>query len=184
MLNEHNAFPFPGYDLALNELRRDYVYSKIDHIKEQEIVDMAWQIGTTAAIKLKNEYDRPYDFREIAKSVNLEIIDEDIDRVIGNHRFFSEYITKQSKIFMYLKSINLWAQSNSLSQEQAYNLVLAHEFFHFLEYKKLGYTSKKVLVPIIKIGKFTFGKTGVRALSEIAAHAFVYEIFAKGVQDE
>lgn len=184
MLNEHNAFPFPGYELALNELRRDYVYSKIDHTKEQEIVDMAWQIGATAAIKLKNEYDRPYDFREIAKSVNLEIIDEDIDRIIGNHRFFSEYITKQSKIFMYLKSINLWAQSNSLSQEQAYNLVLAHEFFHFLEYKKLGYTSKKVLVPIIKIGKFTFGKTGVRALSEIAAHAFVYEIFAKGVQDE
>ena len=47
-----------------------------------------------------------------------------------------------------------------------------HEFFHVLETTRLGITSKEYTVPLFTIGPFKLGKTGIHALSEIAAHAF------------
>jgi hypothetical protein len=47
-----------------------------------------------------------------------------------------------------------------------------HEFFHVLETTRLGLTSKEYTVPLITIGPCKLGKTGIHALSEIAAHAF------------
>ena len=47
-----------------------------------------------------------------------------------------------------------------------------HEFFHVLETTRLGLTSKEYLVPLFTLGPFRLGKTGIHALSEIAAHAF------------
>lgn len=180
MYNKNKAFPFPDRSLALEELKRDPVYNKIPVSKVDELVDLAWQIGVSASKDISENFDTPYDFREITQINNLEVIDVDVDRVIGNQRFFSEYITKQSKIFMYQKSIEKWGEINDLSYEAAYNLILAHEYFHFLEYTKYGYTSKRFLVPMIQIGKVSIGKTGIRALSEIGAHAFVNELFLKG----
>ncbi len=73
---------------------------------------------------------------------------------------------------LYLKSIELWAKENSLDLRSAENLILSHEFYHFLEWTKLGLTSRLYQVPMIQLGKLKFGHTGIRALSEIGAHAF------------
>ena len=52
------------------------------------------------------------------------------------------------------------------------NLILSHEYFHFLEVTELGLTSRDYTVPMVQIGPVRLGKTGLRALSEIGAHAF------------
>ena len=59
-----------------------------------------------------------------------------------------------------------------LLQKVKQNLILSHEFYHYLEATELGYTSRRYLVPMIILGKLRLGKTGVPALSEIAANAF------------
>lgn len=177
------SFPFPNRDLALEELKRDYVIAKIPKQDYEKIIEISWKQGLKAAALIKETFQAPYDFIEIAEKNGLVIINQNIDRVIGNFRFFSEYITKQNKIFMYVKSIQQWSTINQLTYQQGYNLVLAHEFMHFLEYKKLGFTSKMYQVPIIKLNKLQFGKTGIRAMSEIAAHAFVNELFIGGYHE-
>ena len=73
---------------------------------------------------------------------------------------------------MYLISIRLFAKENCLTDEEAEELVLAHEYFHFLEEKCIGVVSMHYTIPRLSVGLFQFGKTGVVALSEIGAHGF------------
>ena len=91
---------------------------------------------------------------------------------MGNIRYFCEYFSEKNQIIIYSKGIDLWASSNGLEHAQARNIILAHEFFHHLEAKQLGWISKRCLVPMLKIGSLTLGKTGIAALSEVAANAF------------
>lgn len=173
------AFPFPSKKLAKEELLRDYSIDKIPSEDVDLIIDTAWNRGIEASKIISLNYPDYTNFKEVIEDYNLEIVDKDVDHLVGNVRFFSEYYTKKGKIIMYMKSIKKWAESNDLTIAQAYNLILAHEFFHFLEYTELGFTSKLYQRPIIKIGSLNFGKTGVKAMSEIAAHAFVHELFEK-----
>ncbi|MFQ7002215.1 MAG: hypothetical protein ACLRRT_00040 [Ruthenibacterium lactatiformans] len=94
------------------------------------------------------------------------------DYISGNQRYFSDYISGQSRIHLYLGAIRLWAQENGMTLETAQNVILSHEYFHFLEWTKLGLTSREYQVPMLELGPLKLGKTGVRALSEIGAHAF------------
>lgn len=179
-MSKSRQFPFPNRDLAYQELKVDPVYNKIPEQDIDHLIDIAWDSGCVAADYIKSIYTQPYNFVEIAEQHQLKIQDVNIDRIVGKQRYFSEYITKASQISMYTESIKMWADTNRLSYEEAYNLILGHEFFHFLEYTTYGYTSKKYQVPMLKMGKFELGKTGVRALSEIGAHAFVNQLFAGG----
>ena len=70
--------------------------------------------------------------------------------------------------------MNLWAQQNKMTRMEAENLILSHEYYHFLEWNKLGLTSRDYQVPMISIGPLRLGKTGIRALSEIGAHGFAH----------
>ena len=51
-----------------------------------------------------------------------------------------------------------------MTLETAQNVILSHEYFHFLEWTKLGLTSREYQVPMLKLGPLKLGKTGVRAL--------------------
>ena len=90
----------------------------------------------------------------------------------GNQRYFSDYVSGTKEITLYEQSCALWAKQNQLELHDAQNLILMHEFFHVLETTRLGLTSKEYTVPLFTIGHFQLGKTGIHALSEIAAHAF------------
>jgi hypothetical protein len=91
---------------------------------------------------------------------------------MGNMRYFSDYLSGRRQIRLYSRSIALWAEQNQLDEPSARNLILSHEYYHFLECTSLGLTSRLYQVPMFVIGPLKIGRTGIRALSEIGAHAF------------
>ena len=104
----------------------------------------------------------------------LTVVERDIDFVSGNQRYFSDYVAGKNCVTLYLRSVDLWAQQNKMTRMEAENLILSHEYYHFLEWNKLGLTSRDYQVPMISIGPLRLGKTGIRALSEIGAHGFAH----------
>jgi len=172
-----DAFPFPNIELAYKELSYDLCFAKIPVEDREKIVHSAWQKGKKAAESILKKHNGETSFFKLAEECGLQCEEQDRDCVIGNRRYFSDYLSGQNKIILYLKSIALWAEQNNLTISTAKNMILGHEFFHFLEYTKIGLTSREYMVPAVSIGSFKFGKTGVRALSEIGAHAFVRTYF-------
>ena len=168
------SLPFPGLDLAEKELSYDYCYKKILPEDRSRIVKMAWERGEAAARDIFAKHNGEANFFEIAAESGLswELVDK--DNVVGNIRFFSEYLSAKKRISLYSRSISIWANENKLDEKTALNLILSHEYFHFLECTGLGMTSKLYLVPMLIIGPFKIGRTGIRALSEIGAHAFAH----------
>lgn len=164
--------PFPARELAGRELEQDPCYDRIPSGDRATIVDSAWEKGCRAARKVYREHQGSYDFFAIARQSGLQIREKDIDFVAGNQRYFSDYISGQGVVNLYLKSIGLWAEQNRMDLATAENLILSHEYFHFLEWTELGLTSRDYQVPMLCVGPLRLGQTGIRALSEIGAHAF------------
>lgn len=167
-----SRFPFPTRELALKELSWDRYVMRIPEKDKERIVDLAWSKGERAAHMVFEESNGQSDFFQICKDVGMTIIKKDIDCVYGNQRYFSDYVSGTKEITLYEQSCALWAKQNQLDLYEAQNLILMHEFFHVLETTRLGLTSKEYTVPLFTIGPFKLGKTGIHALSEIAAHAF------------
>ena len=167
-----SRFPFPTRELALKELSWDRYVMRIPEEDKKRIVDLAWSKGECAAHMVFEESNGQSDFFQICKDAGMTIIKKDIDCVYGNQRYFSDYVSGTKEITLYEQSCALWAKQNQLDLHEAQNLILMHEFFHVLETTRLGLTSKEYTVPLFIIGPFKLGKTGIHALSEIAAHAF------------
>lgn len=167
-----SRFPFPTQELAHKELLWDRFAARIPEQEKEHIVDLAWSKGERAAHVVFEESNGQSDFFQICKDAGMTIIKKDIDCVYGNQRYFSDYVSGAKEITLYEQSCALWAKQNQLELHEAQNLILMHEFFHVLETTRLGLTSKEYTVPLITIGPFNLGKTGIHALSEIAAHAF------------
>ena len=176
--------PFPSRELAAHELSKDPCYERIPVNERSRLVTLAWEKGSAAAHALYDKEEGSYDFTVIARSHGLEVIRKDIDYIVGTNRYFSEYISGQGRILLYMKSIALWAEENNLAHEDAVNVILSHEFFHFLEWTSLGLTSKNFLVPMLTIGPLKIGRTGIRALSEIGAHAFSRTYYERVVEEK
>lgn len=175
-------FPFPDRNLSLQELRYDPCCNRISPDELPKLAESAWQKGQEAARSVWKQYQGEPSFFKIAKQCGLSCRHVDVDNVVGNRRYFSDYLSGQNQITFYEKSIVLWARQNRLSQKQAENLILSHEFFHYLEWNQIGLTSRLYEVPLFQIGPLKIGKTGIRALSEIGAHAFArtyYELSEK-----
>ena len=167
-----SRFPFPTRELALKELSWDRYVMRIPEEDKERIVDLAWSKGECAAHMVFEESNGQSDFFQFCKDAGMTIIKKDIDCVYGNQRYFSDYVSGTKEISLYEQSCALWAKQNQLDLYEAQNLILMHEFFHVLETTRLGLTSKEYTVPLFTIGPFKLGKTGIHALSEIAAHAF------------
>lgn len=166
------SLPFPTRDLADKELTYDPCYAKIPEDDRPGIVESAWQKGVEAAKMVYVEQNGQSDFLRIAQASGLTCVFKDVDYVVGKQRYFSDYLSGKNEINLYEKSIALWAKQNQMTQAQAVNVILSHEFFHFLEWNRLGLTSRSYQVPMLILGPWRLGKTGIRALSEIGAHAF------------
>lgn len=164
--------PFPGRELADEELSRDICYGKIPECDRPVITENAWMKGIRAAELVFKRYRGEKNFMRIVKESGLTCETVDTDYVMGNQRYFSDYLTGQKLIHLYMKSISLWAEENGMETDEAVNLILSHEYYHFLEWSELGLTSKDYQVPIVRLGRLKIGRTGIRALSEIGAHGF------------
>ena len=178
------TMPFPGRELAMRELTYDPCYEKIPEEDRAGIVDTAWKKGEAAAYAAYEEYHGERDFFRIAEDSGLKILTRDTDYVVGSQRYFSDYLSGQNEINLYLKSIALWAEQNHMEPCQAQNMILSHEYFHFLECTKLGLTSRDYQVPMLRIGPLKIGRVGIRALSEIGAHAFARTYYQRLEQEE
>jgi len=172
------SLPFPDKDLAYKELTYDLCYKKIPESDRERIVEAAWQKGVDAAKKTFELYGGSTDFVQIAEKSGLEIQRKDIDYIVGNNRYFSDYISGKGLLILYLRSIALWAEQHGYDMDTAINIILSHEYFHYLEWTSLGLTSRDYTVPMIQIGKLKLGRTVIRALSEIGAHGFAHTYHA------
>ena len=173
-----SRFPFPTRELARKELSWDRFAARIPEEDKERVIDLAWSKGERAAHMVFEESNGQSDFFQICKDAGMTIIKKDIDCVYGNQRYFSDYVSGTKEITLYEQSCVLWAKQNQLEPHEAQNLILMHEFFHVLETTRLGLTSKEYTVSLITIGPCKLGKTGIHALSEIAAHAFTNTYYA------
>ena len=164
----------------MQDLKNDYVFSKIEPNEVAAVFEDAWAVGTqTARAFLREHADAPLRMPAFLEEQGFRIEVKDIDYVLGKQRYFCEYFSRQKIIKIYKKSVELWCRENGYTYADGCNLILCHEYFHHLEWHEIGLTSKRCLVPMIKIGRFQLGKTGVPALSEIAANAFAQECFSE-----
>jgi hypothetical protein len=180
---QDNRFPFPDRKSSLDILLRDPCFDKIPKDRIQDIFDDAWLAGATEAKSFIDEYCYAFcfDMFGILKELGFKIIPQDIDYVMGNMRYFCEYLSGKNTFYIYNKSVALWAETHHMEFAMARNIILAHEFFHYLEANKIGWVSKRCTVPMLKIGKVSIGKTGISALSEIAANSFANAYYTEYV---
>lgn len=175
------AFPFPDQIESRNELRADILYHRIPEADRERICDLAWSRGAAAAEAILKKYPGKR-MAEIAEEEGLSVALVEKDAVNQVFRTFGEYDTASGQMTLYLASIVKWARANGLSEETARELVMAHEFYHFLECTRLGMTSELSKIPLWRLGKWVLRSSGIRALSEIGAHGFARTCFeASGV---
>ena len=174
---EEYRFPFPGRGLADQELTYDPCYGKIPEADRAAIVEKAWQKGTAAAEMVFAREQGSMDFYTIARKSGLKLVEIPKDYIVGKQRYFSDYISGQKLINLYSGSIQKWAEQNDLAYDVAVNLILGHEYYHYLEMSEIGFASRDYMVPMLVIGPVKIGKTGIRALSEVGAHAFVRKYY-------
>lgn len=154
-------------------LQSDACYGKIPPEDVEPVFDDAWNLGEREGKAfLQQHCQDDFDMLRILRQLGFRIEEQNIDYIMGNIRYFCEYLPGKNQITIYSKGIALWAGTNELDYEPARNIILAHEFFHYLEANRIGWVSKRCLVPMLKIGNITLGKTGIAALSEVAANAF------------
>jgi len=165
------GYAFPSKELALEELKRDACYRKIKPVDVNELIDQTWSSGEKVANDLVARFPNMCII-DMLKRLGISFERKDKDNVIGEMRYYCEYYTDKNKIILYKQSACLWAKKNELSYEMAERIMISHELFHYLEMKEIGLLSKSYLVPMLTIGSLHIGKTGIRALSEIGAHAF------------
>lgn len=175
----NNMFPFPSYDLARFEIENSFLSKKIIKIELEKYLNKSWNIGKNEAIILMNS-NTEISFVQILKEKKIQLINLDIDNIIGNKRYYADFISKDKRIYLYLKSIDLWAKNNNIEFTKAYNMTLAHEYFHYLEITKIGILSDSTNIPFIKIFNKSIGKSRFLVLSEIGAYAFVNTLFKEG----
>lgn len=185
---EEFRFPFPGRELADQELTYDPCYAKIPPQDRGPIIEKAWQRGCDAAQMVFDREGGCGDFVEIARRSGLTVTEVPKDYIVGRQRYFSDYISGQNLINLYTGSVEKWARQNELEYARAVNLILSHEYYHYLEMNEIGLASREYMVPMLILGPIKLGRTGIRALSEVGAHAFArryYELMhEREMQDE
>ena len=127
----------PGRELADQELTYDVCYAKILPQDRASIVERAWRKGEQAARDIFVKYGGETDFFKIAADSGIVCECVDKDYISGNQRYFSDYISGQSRIHLYLGAIRLWAQENGMTLETAQN-VIPVSYTHLDVYKRQG----------------------------------------------
>ena len=176
-----NKFPFLDKNDSKIFLENDLQINKIQEDKRDEVFELAWKYGVDNARKfLEENPDANKNIIKYLENEGVQIKNYDEDYVLGKYRYFCEYFSNMKLIKVYVKSVELWCKENGFDYDSGLNLILCHEFFHHLEWHKIGLASRLITLPMLKIGKLEIGKTGMPALSEVAANAFAYTLFMEG----
>lgn len=182
-MTENRLFPFPDKDACATIYKKDPCYPKIPECDRKTVFENAWETGIREAKCFLDEIGpEGLSMYSVLVRQGYSVRAEDTDYVMGMTRYFCELYPADNSVVIYRKSVQLWADEQGLSYGLAKNIILAHEYFHHLEVRKIGWVSRQYLVPMLKIGRLSIGKTGIAALSEVAANAFANEYYRRCVE--
>lgn len=165
--------------LALCELSNDIMFEKIPKDKINYYINESLRAGYLVA-----EQYMGCDIRDMYKESNIKIQFHKVSK--GSFgiilRGQMEIGKEDAKVEIYEDSIHTLANKSAmegiraLSYDEALNLQLSHEYFHFLEYRNKKVVSEQ-LDPIIIQKVFNIKRTAhINRCSEIAAHAFAKKL--------
>lgn len=162
--------------MALSELIEDPIFGKIPKNKIQYYIENSYEIGFKKAVMLKKSCENK-SLTELCmdNGITVNIIDKPYKVMDTNYR--AEIIYSENQINILKPSIMLMEEQlkDIADIEEIIDIHIAHEFYHFLEYRNESDTADMLLpVTTLKIGKFN-KKSKVIRTCEIAAHAFCKE---------
>lgn len=109
------------------------------------------------------------DPRRIAAGLGVAVVWSDESPILGTMLRIAEYEPRPATVRLFTEPIAaILAAEPALPAADVY---IAHELFHHLEATTLGSASDLARVTLARLGCWRW-ESGVRALSEVAAHAF------------
>lgn len=162
--------------MAICELMEDPIFRKIPKDKIKYYIENSFIIGCEKAAMLKkNCGNKTLTELCMDNGITVNIIDKPYKVMDTNYR--AEIIYSENQINILKPSIMLMEEQlkDIADIEKIIDIHIAHEFYHFLEYRSKKDTADMLSpVTILKIGKFN-KKSKVIKTCEIAAHAFCKE---------
>ncbi|MBL1229117.1 hypothetical protein IW492_07700 [Enterococcus sp. BWB1-3] len=156
--------------LAYLELKKSLFFRYIPKDAVLEYISGALDLGYKGALEIENN-----EIRELytAHAIQIHYIETSAKIGSGMVRAEFEYDHRgRHKVFLYAAAIQELINTTGSTEKQVEDLLLAHEWFHFLESER-GFAYEQ-LPPLEVPGLFgRKRKVMIRQLSEIAAHAFV-----------
>lgn len=164
--------------LAETILELDLTSKRIPSQERPALISMALKCGREWALELRKQYPAA-DILFLAKQLGVDLKTSDQVNEIGNIVLRSEYYTQPPQIVVYSSSIKVLEEviervglANVMPPSLIMPIHVAHELFHHIEYLKKDSLSRRYMVRTLGLGPWGL-KSGVRALTEIGAHAFV-----------
>lgn len=160
--------------LAFLELKQDMLYHKIPREKIPYFIDEALSFGKSCAQELSTKKIKEL-FAESGISIKKESHNGVFFKVELRAQFESDR-KGNNLIYLYQASIDKLAKANNMSNEQVTEIVLAHEYFHYIEDQRSQDISE-ILDSIVTMRILGIARTAkIRRASEIAANAFAKEL--------
>ncbi|MDM8183427.1 hypothetical protein QUV97_07165 [Enterococcus cecorum] len=160
--------------LAFLELKQDMFYHKIPQERIPYYVHQSLKIGRIYAQNLPNK-----NIKQLYKTVDIKIKEEDNDGKFFKIEMRAQFeVDKKGNyiVYVYKSSIDKLAKANNLSFEKMKNIVLTHEYFHYLEEKMNQHVFDELeSVETFKLSKL-IRTAKIRRTSEIAANVFAKEV--------
>lgn len=172
--------------LGCMELKQDPLFHKIPPAKIPYYVHESLQAGRLAAAKYKG-----FGIRDMCRGAGLRYEITEASGTFHNVSFRAQidFAKTPPEIMLYASSLkgmqtvcqDLLGERCGTDETELDLLVdihLAHEFYHWLEYRDQTFTNEKLeKIEVFKLGPFT-KKSSVVQCCEIAAHAFCKDLLA------
>lgn len=156
--------------LAYLELKQDMLFHKILVEDIWNYLEKSLEIGKSFVSKLKSK-----DIFELYAESDIRIKEEKHDGVFYKVQMRAQFESDRkgnNLVYLYEKSIAQLAEANKLGLTEMKRIILAHEYFHYLEEKSESHVYDQ-FTPIESAKILGFSqKAHIRRTSEIAANAF------------
>ncbi|MFS1030247.1 hypothetical protein ACFC89_16600 [Enterococcus casseliflavus] len=160
--------------LAYLELKQDMFYHKIPLEDIWNYLEKSLSIGNDYALKLNSN-----DIFNLYAESDIKIKEEKHDGVFYKVQMRAQFESDRknnNSVYLYEKSIEQLAKVNKLNLNEMKQIILAHEYFHYLEESESKHVYNQfVKIESAKILGFS-QKVHIRRTSEIAANSFTKKL--------
>jgi hypothetical protein len=174
-----SAIPTDSVELADAELRRNPLYPRFPENRKEWYIEQSLMLGTQAADR---QLERGDDIQKLVRESGIELVRRS-EHTTGRPsalRSEIEYREEGSTITVYMDSIRSMSRNSrefappglALTAERSFEMHVAHEFYHYLEFASGSTTSQRLpKIEISWLGKFK-RRVELSETCEIAAQAF------------